>query len=71
MCTFNTSLLVPAVNEQVPGALWEPGQREQLNEAGNGVAGEEILPARLAAQNLPMREDCRGSRRLTVFAGDV
>lgn len=61
VCTFNTSLLVPAVNEQVPGALWEPRQGYKLNEAGNGVTGKEILPAGLAAQNLPINKSSRGS----------
>lgn len=59
--TFNTSLLVPAVNEKVPGALWEPRQGYKLNEAGNGVTGKEILPAGLAAQNLPINKSSRGS----------
>lgn len=50
--TVNTSLLVPPVDEQVSGALREPRQGDQLDEAGDGVTGEEILPTRLAAQNL-------------------
>lgn len=47
--TFNTSLLVPAVNEQVSGALWEPRQGYKLNETRNGITGKKILPTRLAA----------------------
>lgn len=50
--TFNTSLLVPTVDEQVSGALWEPWQGEELNEARNGITGKKIVPTRLAAQNL-------------------
>lgn len=49
VCTFNTRLLVPAVNEEVSGALWEPRQGYKLNETGNGITGEKILPTRLAA----------------------
>lgn len=68
--TLNTSLFVPAVDEQVPGTLWEPRQGYELNEAGNGVAGEEILPAGLAAQNLPMNKWSTRSWPLIVWDGD-
>lgn len=54
--TVNTSLLVPPVDEQVSGALREPRQGDELDEARNGVTGEEILPALLAAQNLSVNK---------------
>ena len=45
MCaTFDAGLLVAPVDEQVPGALGEPGQGEQLDEARNGVTRKEVVP---------------------------
>lgn len=50
--TINASLFVPPVDEQVSGALREPRQGGELDEARNGVTGKEILPTLLTAQDL-------------------
>ena len=42
--TFDAGLLVAPVDEEVPGALGEPGQGEQLDEARNGVTCKEVVP---------------------------
>lgn len=62
--TLNTSLLVPSVDEQVSGALREPRQGGELDEARNGVTGEEILPTVLAAQDLSVRKQSVATWRL-------
>lgn len=58
--TINTGLLVPPVNEQVSGALWEPWQGQELNEARNGITGKKVLPTRLTPQNLSWNKQSRG-----------
>lgn len=54
--TVNAGLLVSTVDEQISGTLREPWQRQQLDEAGDGITGKKILPARLAAQNLSVEQ---------------
>ena len=54
--TIYTSLLVPFVDEQVSRTLWEPGQGQKLNEAGNGITGKQVLPARFTTQNLSLKK---------------
>lgn len=66
--TINTSLFVAPVDEQVSGALREPRQGDQLDEARNGVTGQEILPTLLTAQNLPVNNPQSGVNVVLVLA---
>lgn len=51
--TFDASLLVLSVNEQVAGRVWEEGEGEKLNKDRDCIGCQENWPESLHSKNFP------------------